>query len=74
MFVPLLEPYTPQTHTVPGFRLGPGLRIRRPPSEFGLYTILPMPILYDVYCNTGGSGETQYCALVWAMGWGEWDA
>ena len=25
---------------------------------FGVYTILPMPILCGVYCNNGGSGGT----------------
>ena len=25
--------------------------------RFGLYTILPLPILCGVYCNNGGSGE-----------------
>ena len=31
------------------------------------YTILPLSIVYDSYCNTGWSGETLYCAFVWAM-------
>jgi len=33
----------------------------------GLYTILPLLMLYGIYCNNGGPGETVYCAIVWAM-------
>jgi len=32
-----------------------------------LYTILPSPIVYGIYCNNGGSEGTLYCAIVWAM-------
>jgi len=37
---------------------------------FGLYTILPPPIVYSIYSNTGGSGVTLHCAMVWATGRG----
>jgi len=36
----------------------------------GLCTILPLPILYGMYCNKGWSGETLCCAIVWAMNGG----
>ena len=39
--------------------------------EVGLYTILPFPISYGIYCNKGGSGDIIYCAIVWAMRSGE---
>jgi len=40
---------------------------QRKGREVGLYTILPSPILYGIYCNYGGSAVTLYCAIVWAM-------
>ena len=35
----------------------------------GLYTMLPLAIVYGIYCNKGGrgGGGTIYCAIVWAM-------
>jgi len=39
VFMPFLEPLMPQTHTVPGFRLGPGLRVN------------PTSFLYKVSCS-----------------------
>jgi len=33
----------------------------------GLYTILPSPIVYGIYCNNVGSEGTLYFAIVWAM-------
>ena len=38
MFVPFLKPFMPQTHTVPGFRLGPDLPT--PPLYQGLISLL----------------------------------
>ena len=33
----------------------------------GLYTILPSPILYGIYSNAGGRGETQHRVILWAI-------
>ena len=30
--------------------------------KYGLYTILPLPIFYGIYCNKGGSGGIYYIA------------
>ena len=62
VFMPFLKPLMPQTHTVPGFRLGPDLPSR---SCIGLYTRLPLPILNGVWHKQGGVwGGGVYCAVV----------
>jgi len=39
--------------------------LRRNGPELGLYTILPLPILYGMYCDKGWpGGATLYCAIV----------
>jgi len=42
-----------------------GIRLGNWKLQVGLYTILPLPILYSMYCNKGWSGEPVLILVQW---------
>ena len=61
-----------------GLQIGPAdpqpYTISRKAPPLGLYTILPVPILYGTYCNTGWSGGSTVLRNSVGDEGGEWGA